>query len=184
MSLPYAKKSYICRVKRRFENITHSRAYKRLHRRSLMGILLVFTPLMILIVIEFWMNIWCIGYENSCREKLIKDMCLRAAPQIEEYRLANGQLPKSLEQFGFVESCNISREYYDTTNHNHKKVVFRYLTYSDGTFVFEIGGGSFFFISQMDTSWFLYYDDEEDERVVEMLRPKHEFIRFEKNAPF
>ena len=174
------KKTYLCRVKRKFENITHSSAYKRLHRQSLLGSMLFFAPLMILIVLEFWMDIWCIGYEFSCHEKLFKDMCLRAAPQIEEYRLANGQPPKSLVQFGFDESC-LGLEYFDTTNHNHKDVVFWYLTYSDGTFVLEHRGyGNARFISQMDTSWFLYYDDETEERVVEMVRPKHEFIRFKK----
>ena len=174
------KKSYLCRVKRKFENITHSSAYKRLHRQSLLGSMLVFAPLMILIVLEFWMDIWCIGYEFSCHEKLFKDMCLRAAPQIEEYRLANGQPPKSLVQFGFVEMSDLGCGYVDTTNHNHKDVAFWYFTYSDGTFVLDNVGSRSFFISRMDTAWFQYYDDETEERVVEMVRPKHEFIRFKK----
>ena len=175
------KKSYLCRVKRKFENITHSSAYKRLHRRSLLGSMLVFAPLMILIVLEFWMDIWCIGYEFSCSEKLFKDMCLRAAPQIEEYRLANGQPPKSLVQFGFVEMSDLGCGYVDTTNHNHKDVAFWYFTYSDGTFVLEHRGyGNARFISQMDTAWFLCYGDETAEWFVEMVRPKHEFIRFKK----
>ena len=168
-------------VKRKFENIPHSSAYKRLHRKSLPGSMLFFAPLMIFIVLEFWMDIWCIGYEYSCREKVFKDMCLRAAPQIEEYRLANGQPPDNLEQFGFVEMSDLGCGYVDTTNHNHKDVAFWYFTYSDGTFVFVNGGGRFHFISQMDTSWFLlYHDNEMNERVVEMIRPKHEFIRLEK----
>ena len=167
-------------MKRKFENITHSSAYKRLHRQSLLGSMLVFAPLMILIVFEFWMDIWCICYESSCHGKLFKDMCLRAVPQIEEYRSANGQPPKSLVQFGFVES-DFGREYVDTTNHNHKGVVFMYFTYSDGTFVLEHRGyGNARFISQMDTAWFLCYGDETADWFVEMVLPKHEFIRFKK----
>ena len=126
------------------------------------------------------MDIWCIGYEDSCRGKLFRDMCLRAAPQIEAYRLANGQPPKNLEQFGFVETFGLGFEYADTTNHNHRSVDFIYHSYPDGTFVFETMGGMRRFISKMDTSWFLYYDDETEGRVVELVRPRHEFIRFKK----
>ena len=156
-------------MKRRFRPIPHSRHFGGLFRQSKLSIMLSLAPIMILIVMEFWIDIWTIGYEPIHQRIIFKDICLDLAPKIEEYRTAEGRPPKNLEQFGLVLEHKFS--WFQEYSHPNDELRYwiKYCTYLDGTFTLYNSMAGLRYVSMPDGAWFIIYDRESDTKVVDTV---------------
>lgn len=156
-------------MKRRFRPVSHSRHFVGLFRQSKLSIMLSLTPIMILIVLEFWIDIWTISYEPIHQRIIFKDICLDLAPKIEEYRTAEGRPPENLEQFGLVLDYDLGRlQGYFHPNDELRDMI-EYRTYLDGTFTLYNSMAGLRYVSMTKAAWFIIYDKHSDTKVVDTV---------------
>lgn len=93
-----------------------SSRWRKKRRQHEYGFMLSLTPLMIFIVLNFWMDICYIDYSDIYRQRRLREVWQYVAPQIEDYRSAKGCLPERLEKFGLVGFDDLSYYCFDTSN--------------------------------------------------------------------
>lgn len=143
---------------------------KQRQRQSYLCVMLSLTPVMIFIVINFWMDIWTIDYTDAYRQMVFRDDCMQLTLQMENYRTAKGFLPENLEQFGPVYIGDDFEKVYcfDTSGVWH--TWFEYFRYADGTFVLMNRKYGIRYVSSADSSAFIYYDKQQGKNIVEFVR--------------
>ena len=147
-----------------------SSRWRKKRRQHEQGFMLSLTPLMIFIVLNFWMFIWIIDYCGIYRQRMFRDACQYVVPQIEDYRSDKGCLPERLEQFGLVGFDDLSYYCFDTSNIFMD--YFYYIHRTNGTFILLDMKNYIRYVSSIDSAAFIYYDYHQHKNILEFVRTK------------
>ncbi len=149
-----------------------SSRWRKKRRHHEQGFMLSLTPLMIFIVLNFWMDICYIDYSDIYRQRRLREVWQYVAPQIEDYRSAKGCLPDSLEQFGLLFLGNEFglASYIDTLDVFTDD--FYYIHRTNGTFILLSRKNNIRYVSSIDSAAFIYYDYHQHKNILEFVRTK------------